>query len=474
MIRNLSKFAAHDVIVIGGGPGGYVAAIKAAQLGLNAACVEKRGTLGGCCLNVGCIPSKALLNASHLYHGAKHDYAGYGIEVPQVSMNIEKMHATKRKSVTKLTKGIEHLFRKNGVTYYKGEGQMLANKQVKVTGSSGSETHSAKNIVIATGSDPIPLPFLPFDEKVVVSSTGALDFSPVPKRLIVVGGGVIGLELGSVWSRLGSEVTVVEFMPAIAAGADGEVAKEFAKILTKQGLKLRTSMKVAGGTATASGVKLTIEPAAGGPAETLEADAALVSIGRRPYADRLGAVEAGVKMNERGFIMVDDHLRTNVPGIYAIGDIVDKGPMLAHKAEDEGIAVAEIIAGKVGHVNYDAIPSVIYTHPEVAWVGKTEEQVKATGVKYKKSSFPFVANSRAVTNVDTAGFVKVLTDAATDRMLGMHIIGSNAGEAIAEAVLAVEYQASAEDIGRTCHAHPTLSEAIKEACMAAYDKPIHF
>lgn len=464
--------AKHDVIVIGGGPGGYVAAIKAAQLGMNVACVEKRGTLGGTCLNVGCIPSKALLNASHHYHDAKHKFAGYGIQIPEVSMDITKMQETKGKSVTRLTGGIEHLFKKNKVTYYKGYASLEGNKQVKVTGET-TELHEADKIIIATGSEPIELPFLKFDEKIVCSSTGALDFAAVPGHLVVIGAGVIGLELGSVWSRLGSKVTVVEFMDRICPFMDNDVGKEFHRILKKQGLQIKTSTKVVAGKVEGGRVALDLESVDGSKKEVVEADAVLVSVGRRPFTDGLGLEKLGVEMNTKKFIVVDDHFKTSVDGVYAIGDVIHRGPMLAHKAEDEGICVAEMLAGKGGHINYATIPNVIYTNPEVAWVGKTEEELKQEGHKIKTAKFPFQANSRAVTNVDTDGFVKVVTDATTDKLLSMSIINTNAGEAIAEAVLAMEYAGSAEDIGRTCHAHPTLSEAIKEACMAAYDKPIH-
>lgn len=466
---SLGRLAKHDVIVIGGGPGGYVAAIKAAQLGLNVACVEGRGTLGGTCLNVGCIPSKALLNASHHYHDAKHKFAGYGIKADNVEMDITKMLETKNGSVKRLTGGIEHLFKKNKVTYYKGYGSIPAVGKVAVN----DEVHDADKIVIATGSEPVELPFLKFDEKTVCSSTGALDFPEVPKHLVVIGAGVIGLELGSVWSRLGAKVTVVEFVDRICPFMDADVGKEFHRILKKQGLVFKTSTKVVSGKNENGNVTLEVESVDGSKKETLEADAVLVSVGRRPYTDNLGLDKLGVKVNEKNFIVVDDNFQSSVPGIYAIGDVIHRGPMLAHKAEDEGICVAEMLGGKGGHINYDTIPNVIYTNPEVAWVGKTEDELKAAGFKLKSAKFPFQANSRAVTNVNTDGFVKVVVDADTDKMLSMSIINSNAGEAIAEAVLCMEYGGSSEDIGRTCHAHPTLSEAVKEACMAVYDKPIH-
>jgi dihydrolipoamide dehydrogenase len=468
-----STNASFDTVVIGGGPGGYVAAIKAAQLGQKTACIEKRGTLGGTCLNVGCIPSKALLNASHKYHEAKHDFAKFGITFDKLDINVDQMLEQKKKAVTGLTKGIEGLFKKNKVEYVKGFGKLVGKNEIQVTDNEGkTQTVSAKNIIIATGSEPIALPFLPFDEKLVCSSTGALDFQRPPKKLVVVGGGVIGLELGSVWGRLGSEVTVVEFLDRIVPFLDSEVGKNFQSILQKQGMKFMLSTKVTGAQKSANGVVLNIESAAGGNAQQLQADAVLVSIGRRPFTDNLGLETVGIKKDNKGRIVTDSHFRTNVPNIYAIGDVI-AGPMLAHKAEDEGIAVAEILAGKSAHIDYNTIPSVIYTHPEVANVGKSEEELKAAGIKYKIGKFPFLANSRAKTNDETAGFVKVLTDAETDRILGVHIIGPNAGEQIAELVLALEYGASAEDVGRTCHAHPTLSEAVKEACMAAYEKPIH-
>jgi len=476
--KSILKLASHDLIIIGGGPGGYVAAIKAAQLGLNVACVEKRGSLGGTCLNVGCIPSKALLNATHHYHTAKHKFKDYGIVVGDVKMDVGKMQATKKKTVLKLTKGIEHLFRKNGVTYYVGEATLSTDKKVKVKSAEGEVSHDAKSYVIATGSEPIQLPFLPFDEQQVVSSTGALELKAPPKRLVVIGGGVIGLELGSVWGRLGSEVTVVEFLPHIAGTVDTDVGKELLRILTKQGFKFKLSTKVTqGAVATDSSgqkvVKLTIQ-GSDGKIEEIEADVVLVSVGRRPYTKNLGLESVGIKTDPRGFIVVDDHLATNVAGYYGIGDVINVGPMLAHKAEDEGVAIAESLAGKKGHINYLTIPNVVYTAPEVAWVGQTEQQVKETKVPYKVAKFPYQANSRASTNLETDGFVKVIADSKSGRLLGMHIIGSNAGEAIAEGVLAMEYSGSCEDVARTCHAHPTLSEAIKEACIAvASGKPIH-
>eukprot|EP00732_Lithocolla_globosa_P003579 Lithocolla_globosa_v1_NODE_2942_length_1815_cov_36.972159.p1 type:complete len:486 gc:universal NODE_2942_length_1815_cov_36.972159:1759-302(-) len=468
-----AKAAEHDVVVIGGGPGGYVAAIKAAQLGLNTACVEMRGALGGTCLNVGCIPSKSLLNNSHYYHQALHDFAKRGIKVGGVTLDLPTMMKAKEDSVSGLTQGIEGLFKKNKVTYYKGKGSLTGGQGVNVDlASGGQQAVKAKNIILATGSEPSPFPGFEVDQDTIVDSTGALSLKEVPKKMMVIGGGVIGLELGSVWSRLGAEVTVVEYMPAIGAGMDSTLAKNFLSILKKQGMKFKLNTKVVSKEKTSSGYLVNVEPSKGGPAEKVEADVILVSIGRRVYSEGLGLAKAGVKTSERGLIEVDENFKTNVPGIYAIGDCI-RGPMLAHKSEEEGIAVAEMLKTGHGHVNYDAIPSVVYTHPEVAWVGLTEEQVKESKVPYAVGAFPFSANSRARTNADSSGTIKIITNKETDRMLGVHIIGPNAGEMIAEAVLALEYGASAEDVARTCHAHPTLSEAFKEACMAAYDKPIH-
>lgn len=472
--RFYSTAPTNDVVVIGGGPGGYVCAIKAAQLGMKVTCVEKRGTLGGTCLNVGCIPSKALLHSSHLYHMATKDFDRFGIVAPNVSMDVSKMMKQKDKAVSTLTKGIEGLFKKNKVEYAKGEGRITGKNEVTVTTAEGQTKIQTKNIVIATGSEPTPLPFLPFDEKVFVSSTGALALQEVPKKMIVIGGGVIGLEMGSVWSRLGTEVTVVEYLDRICPGLDLDLGKNFLNLLKKQGLKFKLSTKVTGGKVTPDGRgTITVEPAAGGAAEQLDADVVLVAIGRRPYTANLGARELGVAIDEKGRVKIDNHFRTNVPNILAIGDVV-AGPMLAHKAEEEGIAVAELLAGQAGHIDYNTIPGVIYTHPEVASVGKTEEELKAAGIEYKVGRFPYLANSRAKTIDDYDGFVKILADAKTDRVLGVHIIGPNAGEQIAEATLAMEYGASSEDIGRTCHAHPTMSEAFKEAAMAVYSKAIHF
>ncbi|CAE6491672.1 dihydrolipoamide dehydrogenase precursor [Rhizoctonia solani] len=465
----------YDAVVIGGGPGGYVAAIKAAQLGLKTACIEKRGTLGGTCLNVGCIPSKAMLNNSHKYHDTLHDLKSRGIEVEGVQLNLSQMLKAKDTAVTGLTKGIEGLFKKNKVTYIKGSGSFASPTEIEVAlNEGGSTTVSAKNVIIATGSEVTPFPGLEIDEKSVVSSTGALDLQQVPKKMIVIGGGVIGLEMGSVWSRLGAEVTVVEFLGGIGGvGIDEEIAKQFQRTLQKQGFKFMLNTKVLGGTKTDGGVQLEVESVKDGKKETLDADVVLVSIGRRPYTKGLGLEKIGVEVDKRGRIVVDDQFNTSVPGVKCIGDATF-GPMLAHKAEEEGIAAVEIIKHGHGHVNYNAIPSVVYTHPEVAWVGKTEQELKADGVAYKIGKFPFAANSRAKTNADHEGVVKFIVEKETDRVLGCHIIGPNAGEMIASAVLAIEYSASAEDIARTCHAHPTLSEAFKEAAMASYDAPIHF
>eukprot|EP01116_Phalansterium_solitarium_P006148 TRINITY_DN18453_c0_g1_i1.p1 TRINITY_DN18453_c0_g1~~TRINITY_DN18453_c0_g1_i1.p1 ORF type:complete len:495 (-),score=110.21 TRINITY_DN18453_c0_g1_i1:138-1622(-) len=475
--RYYAAEAQHDLVVVGGGPGGYVAAIKAAQLGLKVACVEGRGRLGGTCLNVGCIPSKALLNASHKYEEAKHTlYKDHGVKVEGVSVDLAVMMKNKESRVDGLTKGIEGLFGKNKVEYVKGWGTIKGPNDVSVALADGtSRALKTKNILIATGSSVANLPGITIDEKTIVSSTGALSLTEVPKKLVLIGGGVIGLEMGCVWSRLGSEVTVVEFTDRIAAGADTEVAKEFQKLLTRQGLKFKLNTKVTSAVPRpGGGVDVTIEDAAGGNTQKLDADVVLVAVGRRANIEGLGLKEAGVKYNERSNVVdVDDHFVTNVPSIRAIGDVI-RGPMLAHKAEEEGIAAVENLVSGSGHVNYNAIPSVIYTWPEVAWVGKTEEELKKANIPYRVGKFPFKANSRARTNADTDGFVKFLTDAKTDKILGAHIIGPEAGNLIHEAVLGIEYEASAEDIARTCHAHPTLAEAVKEAAMAAFDKPIHF
>jgi dihydrolipoamide dehydrogenase len=461
------------VVVVGGGPGGYVAAIKAAQLGLRVACVEGRGTLGGTCLNVGCIPSKALLNSSHKFHDAQHNMASYGVEVSDVQIDVAKMMKQKDDAVSGLTKGIEGLFKKNKVEYVKGWGRLAGPGKVTVALADGGEqTVEAKNVLLATGSEVTPLPGVPIDEERIVSSTGALKLAKVPEKMVVIGGGIIGLEMGSVWSRLGAKVEVIEFLDSIVPAMDKDVRKAFERTLKKQGLKFKYKSKVTSAEASGGGVKLQVEPAAGGEAQEVEADVVLVAIGRRPMTEGLGLEEAGVEM-ERGRVVVDPvTFETNVKGVYAIGDLV-AGPMLAHKAEEDGIACVEGLAGKAGHVNYATVPSIVYTHPEVAWVGQTEEEVKASGVQYRTGKFSFMANSRARTVGEADGVVKFVVDAESDKILGVHIMGASAGEMIGECVLAMEYGASAEDIARTCHGHPTLSESIKEAAMAAYDKPIH-
>ncbi|WWC67694.1 dihydrolipoyl dehydrogenase [Kwoniella pini CBS 10737] len=465
----------YDVVVIGGGPGGYVAAIKAAQLGFKTACIEKRGSLGGTCLNVGCIPSKAMLNNSHIYHQTQHDLKNRGIDVTDVKLNLPKMLAAKSASVKALTGGIEtYLFKKNGVDYIKGEASFASPSKINVNLLEGGETQvEAKNVIIATGSEVTPFPGIEIDEERIVSSTGALELKEVPKKMVVIGGGIIGLELGSVWSRLGAEVTVVEYLGAVGAGMDAEVGKQFQKILQKQGFKFKLNTKVISGERNGDKVTLKVDAAKGGKEETLEADVVLVSIGRRPVTKGLNLEAIGVETDKRGRIVIDDQFNTSAKGVKCIGDVTF-GPMLAHKAEEEGIAAVEIIKSGHGHVNYDAIPSVVYTHPEVAWVGKNEEELKSEGISYKIGKYPFAANSRAKTNQDSDGFVKFIVEKETDQVLGVHIIGPNAGEMIASAVLALEYKASAEDIARTCHAHPTLSEAFKEAALASYDKPINF
>ena len=463
-----------DVMIIGGGPGGYVCAIRAAQLGLKTACVESRGTLGGTCLNVGCIPSKSLLNLSENYHKAKKDFNNQGIEISDIKLNINKMMSNKNKSVQVLTKGVEFLFKKNKVTYFKGKGVILSKDDVVVYESNNKRTNiKAKNIVIATGSSPTSLPGIEIDEKNIVSSTGALSFSEVPKDLIVIGGGYIGLEMGSVWSRLGSNVTVVEYLDFITPGMDREVSNEFQKILTKQGIKFKLNNKVTAVTSVKNKVVVDYINNTTGARERKECDKVLVSVGRKPYTDGLNLSKIGIKKDNKGRIEVNKKLQTSLKNIYAIGDVI-KGPMLAHKAEEEGIAVAEIIAGQAGHVNYDVIPGVVYTSPEVASVGKTEEELKSKNINYKVGKFPFLANSRAKVNNETDGFVKILADSKTDKILGVHIIGPHSGDMIAEMALAMEFGASAEDIARTCHAHPTHTEAIKEAALAVDKRPIHF
>ncbi len=462
----------YDLIVIGTGPGGYVCAIRAAQLGLRTAVVEKQRTHGGTCLNIGCIPSKALLHASEMFDEAGHGFEALGIQVGKPKLDLEGMMTHKDDTVTANVNGVSYLFKKNKIDTYQGTGRIAGPGKVEVTTQGGSkQTLDAKSIVIATGSDVAPLPGVTIDEKTVVSSTGALDLDDVPERLVVVGAGVIGLELGSVWRRLGSQVTVVEFLDRILPGMDGEVAKQFQRILGKQGMTFVLGSKVTGVSKGGNGMVVTVEPAAGGEKKEIPADVVLVAIGRRPFTQGLGLEEAGIA-TERGRVIIDDHFQTNVPGIYAIGDVV-RGPMLAHKAEDEGVAVAELIAGKGGHVNYEVIPSVVYTMPEVASVGKTEEELKAAGVAYKSGTFPFTANGRARANRHTDGFVKVLADATTDRVLGVHIVAAGAGEMIHEAAVLMEFGGSSEDLARTCHAHPTMSEAVKEAAMAVEKRAIH-
>ena len=464
----------YDLIVIGAGPGGYVAAIRASQLGLKVAVIEKRPTLGGTCLNVGCIPSKALLQSSHLFEEAGHDLAAHGIVVAAPKLDFAQMMKRKGEVVEATTKGVAFLFKKNKIASFQGAGRIEAAGSVAVVGDDGAvkETLSAKHVLIATGSEVTPLPGVTIDEKKIVSSTGALELSEVPKRLVVVGAGIIGLELGSVWRRLGSEVTVIEFLDRIAPGIDDEITKYFQRSLARQGLMFKLGSKVTKAESSGAGVTLTVEPAKGGAAETLEADVVLVAIGRRPYVAGLGLDKVGVKLTPRGRIEVDAHFQTSVPGIYAIGDAID-GPMLAHKASEDGVACVEILAGQKGHVNWDLVPSIVYTQPEVAWVGRTEEQLKAAGVTYKIGKYPFTADPRSRANGATEGFVKVLADKATDQVLGVHVIGAEAGTMIAEAAMAMEFKASAEDIGRVCHAHPTVNEAMKEAALAAWDKPIH-
>jgi dihydrolipoamide dehydrogenase len=463
-----------DVIIIGGGPGGYVCAIRAAQLGLKTACVESRGSLGGTCLNVGCIPSKSLLNLSENYHKAKKDFNQQGIEIDGIKLNIEKMMSNKNKSVQVLTKGVEFLLKKNKVTYLKGKGVIFSKNDVVVYENDLKKTNfKTKNIVIATGSKVASLPGINIDEKNIVSSTGALSFDKVPNKLAVIGGGYIGLEMGSVWSRLGSEVTVIEYLDIITPGMDREISNEFQKILTKQGIKFKMGSKVNTVSSKGNSVIIGYTDIKSSKEEKIEVDKVLVAVGRKPYTEGLNLTKIGIKKDEKGRIETNEKLQTSLKNIYAIGDVV-KGPMLAHKAEEEGIAVAEIIAGQAGHVNYDVIPGVIYTSPEVATVGKTEEQLKAEKKPYKVGKFPFLANSRAKVNNETEGFVKILADASSDKVLGVHIIGPHCGDMIAEMALAMEFGASAEDIARTCHAHPTHTEAIKEAALAVDKRPIHF
>ncbi len=453
----------YDVIVIGAGPGGYVCAIRCAQLGLKTACVEKRATLGGTCLNVGCIPSKALLSASEKYEEADKHFASMGINVGGLKLDLKAMMKFKDGVVEANTKGVEFLFKKNKIDWLKGEGAIPAAGKVKV----GGETYDAKHIIIATGSDVATLPGLQIDEKRIVSSTGALTLDSVPKNLVVIGGGVIGLEMGAVWGRLGAKVTVIEYLDRILPGMDLEVSASMQRILKKQGMEFKLGYKVTEAKSSKSGVTLSVQPAKGGDAETLDADIVLVAVGRKPYTASLGLDKAGVALDERGRVKIDSHFETNVKGVYAIGDVV-AGPMLAHKAEDEGMVLAEILAGQSGHIDYDCIPSVVYTWPEVAAVGKTEEQLKEAGIQYKAGKFPFTANGRARAMGMTDGFVKILADARTDRVLGVHILGPRASDLIAECVTIMEYKGSAEDIARCTHAHPTLSEAVGEAARMAY------
>jgi dihydrolipoamide dehydrogenase len=457
-----------DVIVIGSGPGGYVAAIRAAQLGLKTACVEKRETLGGTCLNIGCIPSKALLQSSENFHAISHSASEHGINVGEISLDLARMQARKGEVVVANTKGVEFLFKKNKVTWIKGAAKFTSPTEIDVAGT----TYTAKNYIIATGSESVPLKGVDVDEKRIVTSTGALELDAVPKHLVVIGAGVIGLELGSVWHRLGAEVTVIEFLDRITPTLDTEIATQFQKILTKQGLKFKLGAKVTGAKVTDKGVTLTVEPAKGGAAESIEADIVLLAIGRYAFTEGLNLAAAGVETDNKGRVKTDAHFATNVSHIFAIGDVIT-GPMLAHKAEDEGVAIAERLAGQAGHVNYDAIPSVVYTWPEVASVGKTEEELKADGTEYNIGKFPFTANGRARAMGDTDGFVKILADKKTDRLLGAHILGPDAGTLIAELATAIEFGASAEDVARICHAHPTLSEAVKEAALAVDGRALH-
>jgi dihydrolipoamide dehydrogenase len=463
----------YDLVVIGSGPGGYVAAIRAAQLGLKTACVEKGETLGGTCLNIGCIPSKALLYSSELFEQTGHGLARHGIKVPGVELDLPAMMAQKDRVVAANVSGVAFLFKKNKIDWIKGSARIAAPGLVEVALKEGGQRQvRTRHILIATGSEVTPLPGIMIDEQRIISSTGGLSLPAVPKHLVVIGAGYIGLELGSVWRRLGAEVTVVEFLDRVLPGMDGEVSKVMERLLQKQGISFRLGTKVTAATPSETGVALTLEPAKGGPAESLGADVVLVAVGRRAHVEGLGLEAVGVALDERGRVKTDGHFATNVPGIHAIGDAI-AGPMLAHKAEDEGIAAAEILAGQAGHVNYDAIPGVVYTWPEAAAVGKTEEELKAQGIAYKTGKFPFTANGRARAMAMTDGFVKILADQATDRVLGAHIVGPNAGDLIAEIVVGMEFAAAAEDIARTCHAHPTLNEAIKEAALAVDGRAIH-
>ena len=470
----MSDSVTYDVVIVGGGPGGYVAAIRAAQLGMKVAVVEKRGKLGGTCLNVGCIPSKALLQSSHHYEMAGHEFAAHGIKA-QISLDLKTMLARKDKVVDDLTGGIEFLMKKNKIDYLVGAGVISAVGEVTVTPNekgAKKQTLKTKNIIVATGSESTPLKGVDIDENQIVTSTGALALPKVPKTMVVIGAGVIGLELGSVWRRLGTEVTVVEFLDIALPGMDGEVSKQMKRLLEKQGLKFKMKTKVTSAKAAKGGVTLTMEPAEGGKAETLKADVVLVAIGRRPFVAGLGLETVGVEMTDRGFVKVDEDFQTNVPGIFAIGDVIG-GAMLAHKAEEEGVVCAEIMSGQTGHIDYNLIPGIVYTHPEVAAVGKTEEQLKKAGIEYKSGKFPFTANSRARCNGDSDGFVKILADAKTDKVLGCHIIGPQGGDLIQEVVNVMEFGGSAEDIARSCHGHPGLPESVKEAAMGVAGRAIH-
>ena len=463
-----------DVIVIGGGPGGYVCAIRSAQLGFKTACIESRGTLGGTCLNVGCIPSKSLLNLSENYHKAQREFNSLGIEASRIKLNLSKMMSNKNKSVLTLTKGVEYLFKKNKITYLKGNGSISSQNIVTVVDEFKKKSnYQTKNIVISTGSIPASLPEIKIDEKIIVSSTGALSFNKVPKELIIIGGGYIGLEMGSVWKRLGSNVTVVEFLDHIIPGMDSDISTEFLKILKKQGINFKLNSKVTAVSTVKDQAVVDFTNNESAKRERIQTDKVLIAVGRKPNIEGLNLTKIGIKKDTQGRIQVNKKFQTKFENIYAIGDVIP-GPMLAHKAEDEGIAVAEIIAGQAGHVNYDVIPAVIYTSPEVAAVGKTEEQLKKEKIKYKVGKFPFLANSRARVNNETEGFVKIIADEKSDKILGAHMIGPHVGTMIAEVALAMEFGASSEDIARTCHAHPTHTEAIKEAALAVDNRPIHY
>ena len=459
-----------DVTVIGGGPGGYVCAIRLSQLGLKTACIESRGSLGGTCLNVGCIPSKSLLNLSENFHKAK-NFEKIGIEIGEPKLNLGKMMKNKEKAVTVLTKGIEFLFKKNKVTYFKGKGSFKNSKEIAITADGEETIIQSSKVIISTGSEPASIPGMEFDEERIISSTGALSLAELPKKMVVVGGGYIGLEMGSVWSRLGSEVEVIEFLDHITPGMDREISNEFMKILKKQGIKFQLNTKVEKITKNQNGVIIETSDTEN-KKNNIEADVVLISVGRKPYTNGLNLEKVGVEVDEKGRVKVNKNFETNIKNIYAIGDVIE-GPMLAHKAEEEGIAVAELIAGQSGHVNYDIIPGVVYTSPEVATVGKTEEQLNSKNITYKVGKFPFMANSRAKAIDEPEGFVKILADSKTDKVLGVHIIGPHAGEMIAEMAVAMEFGASSEDIARTCHAHPTFSEAIKEAALSVEKRQIH-